>query len=210
VDLTIRAFSQVAASTPGSELVVVGDGPERQSLAALVDSMALTDRVVFAGACPSELVRQHYERSHIFVQHSITHSSGWVEGFGVTIVEAAAAGLPVVVSRSGGIGPQVVEGETGMLVAEGDVSAMARAMSILAQDCDLRVRMGLAGRRHVERNFDSRAQIGKLERVLFDAVRATSSAPGLATEAGDRGVATKKNGHDTQVSSGSSRSESRN
>jgi glycosyltransferase involved in cell wall biosynthesis len=101
------------------------------------------------------------------VQHSISHSSGWVEGFGVTIVEAAAAGLPVVVSRSGGIGPQVLHGKTGFLVQEGDVASMAKAMIDLAESPELRTRMGMQGRRHVECHFDTPRQVEKLENVLL-------------------------------------------
>ena len=105
----------------------------------------------------------------MFVQHSISHASGWVEGFGVTIVEAAASGLPVVVTRSGGIGPQVVHGETGFLVEERNVDAMAIAMASLAENPELRRRMGLQGQEHVARHFDSAKQIEKLEQILMQA-----------------------------------------
>jgi colanic acid/amylovoran biosynthesis glycosyltransferase len=167
VDLTIRAFAEVAAKIREAELLIVGEGPERAALQALAVSLGVADRVTFAGACSSAEVRKYYETSHIFVQHSISHASGWVEGFGVTIVEAAAAGLPVVVSRSGGIGPQVVHGETGFLVKERDVVAMAKTMTTLAENPELRTRMGLQGRKHVESHFDSQKQIEKLEDVLL-------------------------------------------
>ena len=167
VDITIRAFAAVAAKLPETELLIVGDGQERGALEALSGSLGLKGRVSFAGGCSSEETRKHYESAHVFVQHSITHSSGWVEGFGVTIVEAAAAGLPVVVSRSGGIGPQVVHSETGFLIDERDVTGMAEAMMVLAQKPELRARMGMQGRKHVEEHFDSRKQIAKLENVLL-------------------------------------------
>jgi glycosyltransferase involved in cell wall biosynthesis len=171
VDLTIRAFAQVAASAGHVELLVVGDGPERRSLEALAASLGVGDRVVFAGSCQADQVRAYYGESDVFVQHSIAHASGWVEGFGVSIVEASAAGLPVVVSRTGGIGPQVIDGETGFLIEERNVTAMAQAMLRLAQDQNLRIRMGRLGRRHVERHFDSRIQTGKLEDVLVRVIQ---------------------------------------
>ena len=114
VDLTIRAFAEVATKLQQVELLVVGDGPERHSLQSLADSLGLENRIIFAGASSAEVVRKYYQSSHVFVQHSITHSSGWVEGFGVTIVEAAASGLPVVVTRSGGVGPQVIPNRNGI------------------------------------------------------------------------------------------------
>ena len=171
VDLTIRAFAQVAARMTAADLVVVGDGPERAALESLARSLGVGERVHFVGARSSVQVAQHYDTAHVFVQHSITHASGWVEGFGVSIVEAAAAGLPVIVSRSGGIGPQVIDGETGFLVEERDVAGMAEAMLRLAREPELRAQFGLAGRRHVEARFDSRDQIRKLEQVLCDVAR---------------------------------------
>ena len=169
VDLTIRAFAKVATKTRRVELLIVGDGPERGSLQSLAESLGLTSRITFAGACSAEQVRNYYQSSHVFVQHSVSHSTGWVEGFGVTIVEAAASGLPVVVSQSGGIGPQVVHGETGFLIEERNVDAMANAMASLAEDPELRKRMGLQGQKHVECHFDSAQQIEKLEHVLMRA-----------------------------------------
>jgi colanic acid/amylovoran biosynthesis glycosyltransferase len=170
VDYTIRAFSEVLKTFKAAELLIVGDGPERNALALLAEALGLKDSVIFVGSCSSDKVRDYYESSHVFVQHSITHSNGWVEGFGVTIVEAAASGLPVVVTRSGGIGPQVIDGISGFLVDERNIGSMAEAMLLLAKDNAKRTQMGYAGRQHVEANFSTEGQVKKLERAMIELV----------------------------------------
>jgi glycosyltransferase involved in cell wall biosynthesis len=167
----IGAFARLASRLPGSELVIAGDGEERKTLEALSEKLGILDRVVFKGSVPEPEVRGLLERSDVFLQHSLNHHSGWFEGFGVSVAEAAAIGLPVVVSACGGLLDQVVDGETGMVVAQRDEEAMADAMLRLAEDRALRERMGRAGRERMVKHFDMVRQVEKLERVLLDAVQ---------------------------------------
>jgi glycosyltransferase involved in cell wall biosynthesis len=106
----------------------------------------------------------------VFLQHSMNGSNGWVEGFGVSIAEAASSGLPVIVTECGGIPDQVVNQETGLIVPQGDVQAMSDAMLRLARDAALRSRMGRAGRQRAVACFDARRQIERLEDVLLSVV----------------------------------------
>jgi len=80
--------------------------------------------------------------------------STWMEPFGITAVESMAAGLPVVASRIGGLETSVVDGETGYLLPPGDVDAMTDALRKLLADPCLRKRLGEAGRRRVEQEYD--------------------------------------------------------
>lgn len=169
VDLTIRAFAKVAEHQENLSLTIVGDGPLRDDLEALVDALNLAKRVRFTGFLPSGEVGVLMARSDVFVQHSVTHG-GWVEGFGVSISEAAASALPVVVSDSGGVADQVRHGTTGYLVAPGDTEGMAARMELLAADSALRQRLGVQALEHVRANFNTPDLVQTLQDVLEDAM----------------------------------------
>lgn len=167
VDYTLRAFAAVHAAVPQARLAIVGDGPDRRALEGLARELQVAPAVRFTGVLAPEQVRKELAGADVFVQHSLTYTSGWCEGFGVSIAEAAAMGLPLVVTRSGGIPDQVIHGETGFLCPERDVEAMAEAMRMLACDSALRKEMGAAARRRVVEHFDAAGQIHKLEQVLL-------------------------------------------
>lgn len=165
----IRAFARIAPQVPDSRLIVVGEGAEEDALRRQAAEEGVGAQVEFVGAQPSTRVRELLGRSDVFLQHSLTYRSGWTEGFGVSIAEAAATGLPVIVSDCGGITEQVVDGVTGVVVPEGAVDGMAEAMLTLARDPELRRRLGEAGRRRMVERFDTRLQVRKLEDVLLHA-----------------------------------------
>lgn len=170
VAVTIRAFAEVLKRVGDARLVIVGDGPERDRLEVLAKDVCSPGSVLFDGVRTSEGVRARLAAAHVFVQHSLDHE-GWWEGFGVTLAEAASMGLPVVASKCGGIMDQVVHGETGLLVPQHDVSAMATEMLKLAREPALRHQMGQAGRRRMVSHFDTRERVSQLESVIMDAIR---------------------------------------
>lgn len=171
VDETLRAFARAFGSRPGARLDVVGDGPDRRALETLARELGVASAVVFHGALPPAAAAAILASADVFLQHSVDHTNGWIEGFGVSITEASASGLPVVVTRCGGIPDQVVDGETGYLVDQHDVARMAERMRALAGDPALRQRMGETGRQLVERRYDTPEQVARLEAVLLDAAR---------------------------------------
>lgn len=176
---SIAAFARIAEKLPRARLVIAGDGGELESLRSLAGRLGVAARVEFTGGQPPARVRELLAASDVFLQHSLTYRNGWCEGFGVSIAEAAASGLPVVVSECGGITEQVLDGVTGLVVPEGDVDAMARAMMTLARQPELRQRLGQAGRERMVEQYDTRSQVRKLEDVLLDAL-ARRRAGGLA------------------------------
>jgi glycosyltransferase involved in cell wall biosynthesis len=107
---------------------------------------------------------------------SRTARDGDTEGLPTTVLEAAARCLPVVATRHSGIPEAVSDGETGLLSAEGDRTALAASISRLLADAPLRERLGRQGRALVEARFDLAAQTRRLEQ-LYDEVAATRSAP---------------------------------
>ncbi len=167
--LGLRAFAK--ADLPFEvEYWVVGDGPERRNLEALVRKLGVEDRVMFWGALPREETLVKLKECDILVHPSL-HDSG-----GLVCLEAMAAGCPVICLRLGGPDVLLTE-ETGLKVstqtpeqAERDLSD---ALTRLARDPDLRIRMGEAARKRVKEAFDWEAK-GKIWQELYEEVLRTT------------------------------------
>ena len=121
----------------------------------------------FTGALRGEAVYAELRRADLYVQPSRRLSSGEEEGLGLSVQEAMAMGLPVVATNTGGIPESVVEGETGTLVPPDAPDALVAAIRRLASDAQMRLRMGAAGRRRVERHFNLERQSDLLRRKRF-------------------------------------------
>ncbi len=136
----LRAFARFAADHPAHRLVLAGPvtaGAYRDEIAAETERMGLTDKVrIIGGLRPDDpLLPSAYKAAELFVLPSLH------EPFGIVVLEAWAAGLPVVASRLGGIVDCVADGETGLLVDPESETALARGMAALADDETLRSRL---------------------------------------------------------------------
>jgi glycosyltransferase involved in cell wall biosynthesis len=158
---SIAAFAEVAANSRDASLDIYGDGPARTELVRLVETHQLADRVTFHGHVDSATLATRLPRYDVFIQHSLHN-----EGFGVSIAEAMACGLPVVATSVGGIVDLVIDGATGFRVAERDVPAMAQAMLRLTESAALRERMGRAARVRVVESFDATGMTSRLEQLV--------------------------------------------
>jgi glycosyltransferase involved in cell wall biosynthesis len=138
----VHALARVAAPY---RALVVGDGPERDHVTAAVRAEGLADRVELSGT--RDDVGDVLAGADLFVLSSRS------EGMPMSVLEAMAAGLPVVATAVGGVPEVVVDGETGILVPPGDVQALADAIQRLLEDAALRARMGAAGRRRAKTSF---------------------------------------------------------
>ena len=139
---TLRAFEHCFRENADIRLTMVGDGPLLKRAKAFVEKRGIDEAVVLPGQRTIDEVREHMADSDVFVQHSITDRIGAVEGWGVSLAEAASSGLPIVATNHGGIPDQVIDKNTGFLVPEGDWWAMAERMLMLAKDSKLRQSMG--------------------------------------------------------------------
>ncbi len=164
--LTIRAFALAAKDHPQARLDLVGDGPLRGLAEAARAETDLGDRIALHGALPHDACRALMRRAAIFAQHSVTAANGDTEGAPVAVAEAMASALPVVATRHSGIPEQVMDGETGILVAEGDVAGMGAALSRLLDDPALAARMGEAGRARALERLDQTRLYGELRGIL--------------------------------------------
>ena len=180
--MTLLAFAALVRDVPEARLTMVGDGPLLGPCKQLARALGIESCVEFLGALPHDRLPALYRSSRAFVQHSMEASNGDTEGLPVAILEASAAGLPVVSTLHAGIPEAVIDGETGYLVPEGAIDEMADRLRALANDRALAQRLGSAAQRHVTANFALDDTLGRLEDVLESAI--ARSAGGAAVRPG--------------------------
>jgi glycosyltransferase involved in cell wall biosynthesis len=140
----LRAFEHVHRELPDARLAILGWGTLETATKELVRELELQDTVLLPGRVePAAWLT----RADVFA-----HTSRW-EGFGIVLLEAMLAGLPVVATRVSAVPEIVVDGATGALVAPGDVEAVASALSALLRDPERRHVLGDAGRQRVRNEF---------------------------------------------------------
>jgi glycosyltransferase involved in cell wall biosynthesis len=150
LDILVEAVAVLARRDVDIRLVLVGSGPLEASLRHKVRRLGLEERVRFEGAVGQDDIGRYYAGADLFCLPS------FAEGVPVVLMEAMATGRPVIATRVAGIPELVDDGTSGLLVAPGSVEQLVTALERLASSAELRERMGLAGRRKVEQDFDSR------------------------------------------------------
>jgi glycosyltransferase involved in cell wall biosynthesis len=162
-DVLLRGFARLRR--PTARLLIVGDGPTREELVSLAASLGVTDRVMFAG------YQDRPERALAAMDvFALTSDS---EGMPLAILEAWAAGKPVVASRVGGVPELVADGRTGLLFAAGDDRALAGCLDRLLNDRPLAGALGEAGRALVRERYDTRVMARAYLRHYRDLLRST-------------------------------------
>jgi len=156
VPILMHAVSLVDVPFP-FRLLLVGDGPERGELQRIAYELGISEKVDFLGNRLD--VRAILKGSELFVLASM------YEGISMSILEAMAMELPVVATRVGGNPEVVSDGESGYLVSPGDPVGMARRISEMLLDKELRVRMGRTGRRIVEERYSTRRMVREYENI---------------------------------------------
>jgi glycosyltransferase involved in cell wall biosynthesis len=142
VDTVIRAFASL--NLDDATLEIAGTGDYRAPLEGLAQSLHLGDRVKFLGFVPED------QKVHLLRRAWASVLASPKEGWGISNLEAAACGTPVIAANSPGIRESVIDGETGFLVPQDDPEAMAAAMRGLVQSPDLVNVLGAAGRKFAQ------------------------------------------------------------
>jgi colanic acid/amylovoran biosynthesis glycosyltransferase len=137
------------------EYTIIGDGPERHRLEALIRSLAVAERVTLAGWKTQDEVTAALRSAHLLLAPSVTTDDGEEEGIPVALMEGMAAGLPVVSTRHSGIPELVQDGVSGYLVAERSAAQLADRLTRVLTGNDTAASMGRAGRLIIERSFNS-------------------------------------------------------
>ena len=167
----LKAVQRVTKSFPDFRLQLVGDGPERESLQSLVGDLGLGASVEMLGERRD--IAERLTESDIFVQSSVS------EGLSLGLLEAHAAGLPIVATDVGGNAEVVLHGTTGLLVPPRDPAKLAEALMELLADPDRALAMGHRGRLRVKEEFDLRKVVQRYEELYLELLsRAENRAVG--------------------------------
>jgi colanic acid/amylovoran biosynthesis glycosyltransferase len=159
----LHAFARLGAEHAATRLAVIGDGPLRKDLQHTAATLGIADRIDWLGMITRPEVARWMQQAQLLAIPSLTASDGNAEGLPNVVVEAAASGLPVVATRHAGIPEAVIHGVTGLLVPEGDASALAQALREILAAPSLGDQLGVAARRLAESKFDYLVQMDRLE-----------------------------------------------
>jgi glycosyltransferase involved in cell wall biosynthesis len=147
---------------------IVGDGPDRPAVEAEIRAAGLEGVVELAG--------ERHDVPRLLADADVCVLSSRSEGAPLSVLEAMAAGLPVVASAVGGVPEIVADGDTGLLVPPGDAAALAAALERLLADAALRRRLGAAGRERVRERFDL-AELQRAHLELYSRELARAGRP---------------------------------
>ncbi len=195
----LEAVARLRAERPDVRLTVVGDGPERAEAEATAQAAGIGDRVQFTGYQSSAQVAEWLSRADVFVLPSLA------EGVPIVLMEAMAAGVPVVATNVGGTSELVVDGENGFLVPPTVTDALVSRIGQLLDDPELRGRLGRAGRETVVRDFSLERNTARLRDLLASAVagEGTTEPEGVVASHGPAGsVSTESGSRQPHVAAG--------
>jgi glycosyltransferase involved in cell wall biosynthesis len=161
----IRAVGLLSAEFPSQTLEIIGDGPERSRLQALAYQLQIGERVRFLGRQSRQQVAEAMRRCTLFALPSR------YEGLGCVYLEAMASGKPVIACRGQGIDEVIHPGSNGWLVSAGDVQELARAMTTLLRDNDLRDSISGRARQTVLDRFTLMQQADHVQRIYQECAR---------------------------------------
>ncbi|RZT87886.1 glycosyltransferase involved in cell wall biosynthesis [Pseudonocardia sediminis] len=161
-DVLLDAIALLAPSHPEVRLVVVGDGPEEPRLRERAGRLGIAGRVLFMG--------RRNDVAALLPASDVSVLCSQHEAAPIAVIEAMAAGLPVVVSDCGGLPDMVTDDVEGYRVAVGDPAALAAAISRVLDDGDVASRLGSAGRARAERDFRIESTARRFEELFTSLV----------------------------------------
>lgn len=162
LDTFLRAVPLLVDRHPHLQVLLVGDGPSREGLIRLAYELKIADRVTIAHSV--EDTRIPMAAMQVFV------AAAYREGFGLSIVEAMAAGVPVVSSDAGGPASILEQGKSGFLVPPKDPKALSDAIRTLLDDPALRVRIVQIAQERAREHYDMKRVVEEVEQVYRDAL----------------------------------------
>jgi len=158
--IILEALARVKQDHPGVQLTLVGDGPDRAALEAKARSLGLSSHVTFVGYKSQDEVAEYLQHTDVFVLPS------FAEGVPVVLMEALASGVPVITTRIAGVGELVEDEVSGYTVPPGDLESLTVRLCDLLESPSLRKRMGEAGRKKVEEDFNIRRESAWLYEIM--------------------------------------------
>jgi glycosyltransferase involved in cell wall biosynthesis len=162
-EVTLKAAKAVLQSIPEARFLIVGDGPLRQSLEKMMEELGMGGAVMFTGFVE--------DVADIYAAADVAVLSSWSEGLPQSMLQAMAAGVPVVATRVGGVPEVIVDGLNGVLVGAGDDTAMAAGIVKLLRDKNLARDMALKAGETVREGHSLDRMLQKTEQVYQDFLR---------------------------------------
>jgi glycosyltransferase involved in cell wall biosynthesis len=168
-EVFLAAAARISQELPSARFLIVGDGERRAELEALTISLGLAERVRFLG--------WRRDMRSIYADLDVVALCSRNEGSPVAIIEAMAAGRPVVSTDVGGVGEVITDGESGFLVPAGDCEALSRAILLVLSEPERGRRMGNAARAAVYPRYSVGRLVSDLERLYLDLARQKGLVP---------------------------------
>lgn len=167
-DLAVRAVAALARGGRPGRLVLIGEGPERANLEALIAAEGVADRVTLTGALTHGEILPYYRRAWALMAPSRVMPNGRRDGIPNVVVEAMAMGVPVVGTRAAGLEEAIEHGVTGLLADAGDVAGLAAALAALVDDPAAVGWLGARSRERALGTFDATVNFER-QLALWDA-----------------------------------------
>lgn len=175
IPYAIEAFGKVKTKCTdlNFSLTIIGDSnktkkdeEEKQKILEKIKEYHLESCTTMLGYQPYPILIKEFYKNHIFISPSVTAADRDTEGGApVSIIEASASGMPILSTTHCDIPEIVINNESGYLVPERDVDALAEKLEFLVRNPDIWENMGLVGRRHIEENYDVKKQVQILEKI---------------------------------------------
>ncbi len=149
IDIAVKCFAKLKKNNPGEKMKyeIAGNGPYRKKIKSLIHKLGLENDINLRGYLPHEKINNFMSEIDVYINLAEK------ESFGVAVLEASAAGKPVIVSGVGGLPEIVVEGETGLIVNRNNESEIINAMHIFLKKDKKTINMGRDGQKFVEENY---------------------------------------------------------
>lgn len=171
IDVLIEAYSSLDQTKFGDvDLVIVGEGEEEEELKKLAGHLFVEESVKFLGPVPDEDLPALYQGAQLFALTPRRFEDD-MEGFGIVYLEAAACGLPVVATDTGGVKEAVKEGYTGLVVPPEEPAAVRLVLERLLSDDKLRQRLGQQAQARAREEFAWPKRIAEVEEMISSVVR---------------------------------------
>ncbi|MBO3099916.1 glycosyltransferase [Gelidibacter pelagius] len=164
--LTILAFNDVLKIHNDVVLIYAGDGVLLDSCKDLVEALGISKKVKFPGRITPNEYQDYLAESLAYVQHSIEAQDGDMEGTPVSILEASAAGLPVISTIHAGIPDVILHEETGLLSQERDIIAMTKHLLWVLENPQESQIMGMRGKERIENNYTMSHHLNNLSKII--------------------------------------------
>jgi glycosyltransferase involved in cell wall biosynthesis len=153
-DVLVRALPALVQTHPRVQVLIGGDGPQREQLQNLAKDLGVSDHLHLPGRIDWDKAPHFLAIGNIFVLPSVPDAAGNLDGLPTVLLEALALGKPTVATMIGGIPLVIEDGDNGILCPAGDADALGQAIATLIQDGHLRAQLSRAARLSVERRFN--------------------------------------------------------